>query len=82
MIVETILGVAWRVEEEASPNGPVRVLVLIDQDTDEDGKAKKVRRVVRIPFDQPVAKQVGAQLSGLVVTRQMPAAGPGVNGGA
>ena len=73
MIVETLLGVNWRVEEE----GGQRILVLIEQPP----PLEQPIRVLRIPFDAPIAKQVAAQLSGLVVTRQMPAGGPGVNGG-
>lgn len=76
MIVETIMNVAWRVDEEPGQ----RILVLIDQEAGPDGTAR-VNKITRIPFDVQVAKAVAAQLSGLVVTRQMPASGPGANGG-
>ena len=69
------MGAAWRVEEE----GDQRILVLIDQQPDGAGGVR-VNKITRIPFDVQVAKQVASQLSGLVVTRQMPAGGHAAKG--
>lgn len=64
MIIETLIGVSWRIDEEPAADGSEqRILTLIDE---------KAGRVTRIPFDVPAAKKLGAQLSGLVVTTVMP----------
>jgi hypothetical protein len=64
-----LAGVGYGVADGAGPNGPVKILQLVDQQSGI---------VVVVPFEVEPARQLAAQLSGIVLARDVPK--PPMNG--